>query len=305
VGQFGEKLRRERELRGITLEEVAAATKIGVRSLRALEEEKFNLLPGGIFNKGFVRAYARYVGIDDEQAVGDYLAASRESTPPEEPDIAVIVRQSEASHDGGHARKHGATTLVWSLVAIFALTSASVGGWPYLQRWLTHRAEVRRQTAQSASITALEASLPQQVQAASNSQSPPIQPAATETSEKSASPTAPGNPQQASGANQPTMTPGAAAESQHSAAKNISLVVTAKQRSWVSVQVDGKRVMEGTMDPEAADKREWTFHAQDRLVLVTGNPGGIDVVFNGQPLVPLRPSNATRTIIFTPEGMQP
>ena len=78
MGQFGEKLRRERELRGITLEEVAVATKIGTRNLRALEEEKFSQLPGGIFNKGFVRAYARYVGIDEEQAVGDYLAANQE-----------------------------------------------------------------------------------------------------------------------------------------------------------------------------------------------------------------------------------
>src|SRR6185312_10800561 len=75
VGTFGEKLQREREMRGITLEEIAEATKIGTRSLRALEEQDFDKLPGGIFNKGFVRAYSKYLGIDEEQSVADYVDA--------------------------------------------------------------------------------------------------------------------------------------------------------------------------------------------------------------------------------------
>src|SRR5262245_61185298 len=75
VGSFGERMRREREMRSITVEEIAEATKIGSRSLRALEDEKLDQLPGGIFNRGFVRAYARYLGIDEEQAVADYMAA--------------------------------------------------------------------------------------------------------------------------------------------------------------------------------------------------------------------------------------
>jgi cytoskeleton protein RodZ len=79
VGSFGDRLQREREMRGVTLEEIAEATKIGTRSLRALEEEDFDKLPGGIFNKGFVRAYARYLGLDEEQAVADYLAALGEA----------------------------------------------------------------------------------------------------------------------------------------------------------------------------------------------------------------------------------
>ncbi len=66
-------------MRGVTLEEIAEATKIGTRSLRALEQQDFDKLPGGIFNKGFVRAYARYLGLDEEQAVTDYLAALAEA----------------------------------------------------------------------------------------------------------------------------------------------------------------------------------------------------------------------------------
>jgi len=79
VGAFGEKLRRQRELRGLSLEAISTTTKIGTRMLRAIEDEHFDQLPGGVFNKGFVRAYARQVGLDEDEAVTDYLTALRES----------------------------------------------------------------------------------------------------------------------------------------------------------------------------------------------------------------------------------
>ncbi|MBV8051343.1 MAG: helix-turn-helix domain-containing protein, partial [Acidobacteriaceae bacterium] len=56
---FGPRLKAQREKRGITLEQISKSTKIGTRFLEALEEDHFERLPGGIFNKGFVRAYAR------------------------------------------------------------------------------------------------------------------------------------------------------------------------------------------------------------------------------------------------------
>ena len=59
VGEFGEKLRKHREQRGIALDAISNTTKISTRMLRAIEEEHFDQLPGGVFNKGFVRAYAR------------------------------------------------------------------------------------------------------------------------------------------------------------------------------------------------------------------------------------------------------
>jgi Helix-turn-helix domain/Domain of unknown function (DUF4115) len=79
VGAFGEKLRKQRELRGISLDAISTVTKISPRMLRAIEDEHFDQLPGGVFNKGFVRAYARQVGLDEEEAVTDYLAALREN----------------------------------------------------------------------------------------------------------------------------------------------------------------------------------------------------------------------------------
>ena len=79
MGPFGEKLRYQREQRGLTLEAISNVTKISTRMLRALEDEHFDQLPGGVFNKGFVRAYARQVGLNEEETVTEYLAALRES----------------------------------------------------------------------------------------------------------------------------------------------------------------------------------------------------------------------------------
>jgi cytoskeletal protein RodZ len=82
LGAFGDKLRKQREQRGIELDAISNTTKISTRMLRALEEERFDQLPGGVFNKGFVRAYARHVGLDEQEAIADYLAALNGSQVP-------------------------------------------------------------------------------------------------------------------------------------------------------------------------------------------------------------------------------
>lgn len=75
---FGENLRRERELRGVTLNEIARATKISPRHLRALEESDFANLPGGVISRGFVRSISRYMNLDEEFWVGEFIEASDE-----------------------------------------------------------------------------------------------------------------------------------------------------------------------------------------------------------------------------------
>jgi len=73
MSSFGEELRRERELREFTLREVSESTKISLRHLEALERNDFEQLPGGVFNRGFVRAYAQFIGVDPEAMVNAYL----------------------------------------------------------------------------------------------------------------------------------------------------------------------------------------------------------------------------------------
>lgn len=79
MGEFGDKFRKAREKKELSLDDVSNVTKISARMLRAIEEEHFDDLPGGVFNKGFIRAYAKHLGLDAEEAVTDYLDSLRQA----------------------------------------------------------------------------------------------------------------------------------------------------------------------------------------------------------------------------------
>jgi cytoskeleton protein RodZ len=81
-GTFGEHLKRERELREVSLDEVAKATRIARRFLEALENEQWEKLPGGVFGRGFVRSVARYLGLSEESLLSEYDLARGESASP-------------------------------------------------------------------------------------------------------------------------------------------------------------------------------------------------------------------------------
>ena len=91
MSDFGTGFKKARESRGISLEEIAAETRIGTRFLQAIESENFQRLPGGVFNRGFIRAYAERVGLDPVQALAEYerLVNSSDvetsSGPPQRP----------------------------------------------------------------------------------------------------------------------------------------------------------------------------------------------------------------------------
>jgi cytoskeleton protein RodZ len=82
---FGENLRRERELRGVSLRDIADATKISVRFLDALEKGRHDLLPGGLFVRAFVKQYARHLGLDVDRTVADFLYAYPDAVPEKPP----------------------------------------------------------------------------------------------------------------------------------------------------------------------------------------------------------------------------
>lgn len=92
MSSFGETLRRERELRGVELREVAEATKISVRFLQALENDRLDILPGGIFPRAFVRQYATYLGLDPEKMVAEFMYAYGGEPVPAAPRAAPVER---------------------------------------------------------------------------------------------------------------------------------------------------------------------------------------------------------------------
>lgn len=83
MDHFGEALRCERQRRSVSLEDIAQTTKVTVRSLKALESEAFDQLPGGILSKGIVRGYVRCLGLDEHEWVARFLDASGQRSEPD------------------------------------------------------------------------------------------------------------------------------------------------------------------------------------------------------------------------------
>ena len=117
---FGARLKRERQQRKVELDDISASTKISTRFLRALEEEQFDQLPGGIFNKGFVRAYAHHLGIDEGQAIVDYLAAVAASQPQPQPESATELMPPPKPEE----ENHPAAEIPWGVLALVLLVIA-------------------------------------------------------------------------------------------------------------------------------------------------------------------------------------
>jgi len=97
MGSFGENLRRERDVRGVSLREIAEGTKISVRFLQALEEDRLDVLPGGLFPRAFVRQYALFLGLDPEKIVTEFVAAHGQPPAPERKIVPAPERRPRLS----------------------------------------------------------------------------------------------------------------------------------------------------------------------------------------------------------------
>jgi cytoskeletal protein RodZ len=264
---FGENLRREREKRKITIEQISQSTKIGTRMLVALEEDKFNQLPGGIFNKGFVRAYARCLGLDEDQAVADYLQASGETAPtlPDIPEEKAAPRIVEASYEPSQRQ------LPWgTFAAVLLLAALALSIWSNRQK--------RNETAAPAAQPAAAPSVTQKTSAPSGpQQTRPVRAPATEAVKSSSEASPP------------------------SGAGIFAVNVQAREDSWTVITSDGRTVYSGVLAAE--DER--TIRGRQQIVVKTGNSGAVDLFFNGKKVTSPGQYGEVRTLTFGPDGMVP
>ena len=119
---FGASFKKARESKGISLVQIAGETRISTRFLAAIENEEFHLLPGGIFNRGFVRTFAEIVGLDPDQAVADYARVAE----VREPNDAL----ASASARPGKGERHlysAAVGILALAIAIFYVATREPG----------------------------------------------------------------------------------------------------------------------------------------------------------------------------------
>ncbi len=72
MASIGQDLKRERELRGISLQEIADSTRISLKFLQAVEEDRLDIIPGQFFVRGILRSYAKSIGLDENQVLNKY-----------------------------------------------------------------------------------------------------------------------------------------------------------------------------------------------------------------------------------------
>ncbi len=122
AASFGEQLRLAREARGISLREISEQTRISTRYLEAIESGDLKRLPGGIFNRSFIKAYAKYVGYDETEALEAYARTAREQGGSDE--VTTTPYKSHVYTDGSGARS-SLMTLVLTII-ILAILSLGV-----------------------------------------------------------------------------------------------------------------------------------------------------------------------------------
>ena len=274
MASFGDGLKREREKKNITLDEVATSTKISVRMLRALEEEKFDQLPGGIFNKGFVRAYARYLGLDAEQAVADYLAVSTPAPQPEDLELRTMAQQKgEERLEQSRLRR----SLPWGWVAtVLALLAVGFSIWDVRSGSGARKTPAEQHQASKVMVPGSPV----------KSNSPPAAPASAGVKHAT-----------------PEYAPRVGSEKPPSPSRSLTrgftVHLTAEHDCWLSIVADGKTIFRSTL--VAPDER--LVHANSSLVIRAGNVGGLDIDFNGKRLASQGKNGESKILIFDSSGL--
>lgn len=119
AASFGEQLRLAREARGITLRHISDQTRISIRYLEAIESDDYKRLPGGIFNRSFIKSYAKQIGFDEKEAIDGYLRTAREQGESDE--VATTPYKSHVYTDGGSRSPLGTLLLTVLILAVLSL----------------------------------------------------------------------------------------------------------------------------------------------------------------------------------------
>jgi cytoskeletal protein RodZ len=297
---FGEKLRLERERQNITLDHVSVSTKISIRMLRAIEEDHFNQLPGGIFNKGFIRAYARVLGLDEEQTVAEYLKISGNEVSnsqadttlhnrvPTEPASSRGLSRENAAPDSGNAKNELNldrveasarpldNQLPWGVfAALLLLLALTLSLWSRFERGRPREEAVITPSSSPAPTlpTAQQSSGATQTKASAPRNPSPTSPVSVSNSPPSVAPS--------------------------SGPSEFSLVIQARQESWITITADGKPLSSELMTAGT----ERTVHGTKQVVVKAGNAGAIEFQLNGQKFPAPGEFGQVKTVTFGPKGI--
>ena len=274
-------------MRGVPLDEIAAATKISVRCLQALEAEEFSKLPGGIFTRSFIRAYAKYLGLDEEKVMAEFQVIA---PPMEEADFSKLSPSNSKP-----PQKNSRLSFLVVLIAVATL-SGGYALFRYSRRAIDTYGAVSRSSPVPTAPSAATPPLQSTVQPTTAPAGPTVAATRADSGLISANPNPPevSEPPQAAGAST-----GAVANGVETPAA-LTLQVATTEQTWVAVDADGKAALQGVLKPNDIQ----TFKAQKSFDVMTGNAQGIILTLNGVTLRPLGSHGEVKKVHLTQKDLK-
>lgn len=274
-GTFGDLLKRERELREVTLNEVTVATRIPPRFLEAFEREDWEKLPGGVFNRGFVRAIARYLGLDEENLLSEYDLAYGEQR-------AAMPALAEDPIPAPPKWVVAAAVIAILLLGV-GIIWGSVRGW--------HRYTARR-TAKRAALTATAtpgghapSRAPSSAPSSTGPTRTPNAPLPTPPSPNTRPSDPAANSSAANAAGDPT---------------RLDLAVSTSGQTRVRVVADGRIVLDSRL-PAGETRR---LFARNQFVISAAHPEAVLLELNGQAMPSLTSVGPSGTMVLSQKDLR-
>jgi cytoskeleton protein RodZ len=264
---FGATLREARERRGVSLRDIANATKISVGFLEALERNDIARLPGGIFSRSFVRSYAIEVGLDPDRTILEFIAQFPNDSVTAGHPVSDQVEDNEALESD----RKMAGTLIWLMVISVPIAAAV----------LYYATMANRPRQQESPTAAVEAPRPETTPAVTPASVQPaavteaVAPVPESSPAKSPSPAPPSTSSPAAVASPPAPV--------ETATDRLTVSLTATRPCWVSATVDGQKAIARLL--QIGEQK--TIEVRREMVLTAGDASAIVLTFNGVTARPL------------------
>ncbi|MBH0176760.1 MAG: helix-turn-helix domain-containing protein [Nitrospira sp.] len=290
----GEFFRQVRETKGLTVDEVSSKTRIRSDFVKALEDGNFSKLPDQVFARGFVRSYARSLGLDEEDAIQRFAKSAGTFYEKQDERERLKVRQAEEERKRQSNRKAVAVVIGIAVLTLIFLLSRE-------QSTVLKRAEPEPASPKQSTQTVKDAPV-----AAATKEAEPAAESTKSNETVAAAPISVSNARRA----EPTPPPVAASKPETETVSAVSvgtdgplsgisleaagamadtqlvLDLEATELSWVVVQIDNGSPQESLLRP--GEKAQWK--GRDQFVLTLGNAGGVKAELNGKPQKPFGPS---------------
>jgi cytoskeleton protein RodZ len=286
--------------------------------LDAIEDDRFERLPGGVFAKSFVRQYAHLLGLDEDELAAEVqrmyqppqAASDDAERTPEVP--SIHVPRVEAWQSASDARiQWGSWLPALALVIVVMLVCSAVYSWWQRSRRTVAAHAAPTVVAQSAPATRVPEPTPPQPSAEQPVPAPPpapvSQPPAAAVQQPPAPPEVAPPKSEINSADRPAVDPLKPAPANVAVAPPVSnpnapvrVQLVASEPVWVLAKSDGKYSFSGTLEPNETR----SVDANSNVVLRLGNAGGVMVMLNGKPLPELGPKGQVREIQLTPGGFK-